>query len=522
MVTRCQAWISGLCAILLATQPTLAAGAAFAAFPPTPESTETSSPTRAPSALDGADRAAEKAPPLEEPIDAEKYVCGPGDQFQINFWGQQNTSIQVVIDTQGRAFVPKVGYVVLDSLTLASAMSTLKAAVAKLYPKLRFDLSLIKPRTFLVHVVGSVSKPGIYQARATDRLTKVLDEAGGGQARDAQDRGAGSNRRIEISRRNGKKLTADLLLYRLRGDTTNNPYLSDGDVIVVPFETHTVAISGGVQRPGRYELVATKDLTELVDVAGGLHSTATTQLPIVVSRRNSTNDNWTQINLRQASPKALPSLALQHDDRVHIPTIGELQRSVLVIGALAGAAQTDESTALRRMPYEEGDTVRRLIDRAGGVAPGADYMNAFITRTSGKETTTIPLDLEALLVSRDMKADVTLKIGDTLNIPFQRRAVMVEGAVVRPGSYAFNPQLRALDYVAIAGGPGKMAQDADTYRLVTQRGKTSTIDDKTFVRPGDTLVIPERHFSRAEVTQIIIGAISLAIMSASVAIVATK
>jgi protein involved in polysaccharide export with SLBB domain len=99
---------------------------------------------------------------------------------------------------------------------------------------------------------------------------------------------------------------------------------------------------------------------------------------------------------------------------------------------------------------------------------------------------------------------------------------MIEGAVVRPGSYPYNPQLRAFDYIAIAGGPGKMAQDTDTFRLVSPRGKTISIDNKTFVHPGDTLVVPERHFSRAEVTQIIISAISLAIMTTSVAIVATK
>jgi len=532
MVGRWQSWIAGICVFLLVTQSTLAVlGETFAPLgtsaeggasstapsktPPNP-SGEVSSELPTPGTVD-------KTQPQEEPIDPEKYTCGPGDQFQLNFWGQQNSSVQLIIDAQGRAFVPKVGHFKLADLTLVEAFATLQNAIATYYPKLKFELSLIKPRTFLVHVVGAVLKPGIYSARATERLTKALTEAGGQRKEDAQGLGSGSIRRIEISRRGGKKLIADLLLYNTKGDTSNNPYLSDGDVIFVPYESLTATISGAVQRPGRYELVGTKDLAELVDLAGGLHSSATKLLPLSISRRDpNNNDNLAQNRYQFSASNALPAVPLQTEDRVHVPSITELQRSVMLVGAIAGTAQTDEATTLRRMPYEQGDTVRSLIERAGGVAVGADYLNAFISRQSGQEKIIIPVDLEALLVNRDMKADRPVQIGDVVNVPFRRRAVMIEGAVVRPGVYQFNPRLRALDYVAIAGGPGKMAQDEDSYRLVTPQGKTSDVDKNTLVQPGDTLVVPERHFSRAEVTQIILGAISLAIMTTSVAIVASK
>src|SRR5690242_16514294 len=42
----------------------------------------------------GAETAATSAPPatiaLEHPIDPDSYVCGAGDTFELNFWGQQN------------------------------------------------------------------------------------------------------------------------------------------------------------------------------------------------------------------------------------------------------------------------------------------------------------------------------------------------------------------------------------------------------------------------------------------------
>ncbi len=458
--------------------------------------------------------------PLEEPIDPARYICGPGDVFQLNFWGRQNLSVRFVIDPTGRAFVPKVGYTSMAGQSLKDASEALRKAVARYYPKLNFDFSLVKPRTFLVHVVGSVRRPGIYSAHATDRLTKVLTEAGGRNMADDKGNASGSLRKIEITRRTGEKLPADLLLYDLQGDTKNNPYLNDGDVVVVPYEGFVATIDGAVQRPGRYELVETKDIAELVKAAGGLRSTATRQLPIDVSRRAAGGDQLSQIHFSLLPSGEAPPVALARDDRVHIPSADEMQRSVMLVGAIAGASQADEATGIKRMPFVQGDTVRTLVERAGGVGVGADYRGSYIVRVHGTEKSIIPLDLEALLIYRDLKADRKVEIGDVVNVPYQRHAIMVEGAVLRPGIYQFNPRLGVHDYIAIAGGPSKMAQDTDSYRLVSPQGKAAPISDKTSVQPGDTLVVPERHFSRAEVTQIIITSVTLAVLAASVGIAA--
>src|SRR5687767_3870279 len=46
---------------------------------------------------------------LEEPIDPAKYICGPGDVFELNFWGQQNFRLKIAVDLEGRTFISKVG-----------------------------------------------------------------------------------------------------------------------------------------------------------------------------------------------------------------------------------------------------------------------------------------------------------------------------------------------------------------------------------------------------------------------------
>jgi len=534
MNSRCQLWVAILNVFLLVAEPVLAAGAgAFGSSRTNPDTSasklgaEVTVPVAPPTAPIEPDpnrtsqQSADAPLPLEEPIDPEKYVCGAGDLFQLNFWGRQNSSHRILIDPSGKAFVPRVGYVRVADMLLKDAMVALHQAVARYYPRLNFDFSLVKPRTFLVHVVGAVSRPGIYGVRATDRVTRALSLASSRDPADAPDTVTGSKRRVEIKRRDGSKLTADLLLYELRGDTQNNPLLLDGDVITVPFESMVATISGAVHRPGQYELVGAKDLAELVQVAGGLRPDSTRQLPIIISRRDASTDRLTQY--RVTFPKdGLPALPISTEDDVHVPGVEELQRSVMLVGAIKGAVQTDEATGSKRIPYQHGDPVRTLIERAGGGGAGADYKGSYIVRMQGAEKIVIPLDLEALLVYRDMKADRPVRIGDIVNVPYQRHAIMVEGAVMRPGVYQFNPRLRADDYIALAGGPSKMAQARDTYRLVSPKGKAELISEKTEIQPGDTLVVPERHFSRAEVTQIIMSGVGLAVAATALVITATR
>src|SRR4051812_39321611 len=241
------------------------------AAPSDPEVVQPERPVLNPSAL--------PALPLEEPIDPDKYICGRGDIFELNFWGRQNFKLRVTVDMEGRTFISKVGYVDIVGKTLRQARAIIKTAVLRYFPGLTFDLSLVEPRTFLVHVVENIPHPGLYTARPVERASNVITRAGGIT-------GNASKRRISVQHRDGTRSTIDLLLYNLTGDTKYNPYLMDGDLIRIPFEDVAVTVGGAVRRPGRYELIQSKDFAELLDIAGGFASTATRQLPIRLVRKN--------------------------------------------------------------------------------------------------------------------------------------------------------------------------------------------------------------------------------------------
>ncbi len=444
------------------------------------------------------------APPtplaLERPVDPNRYRCGPGDGFELNFWGKQNFRLQLVADLEGRLFISRIGLVKVAGRSLAQVRTLVTRKVRRSYPGLNFDFVLTKPREFLVHVVDNVKKPGVYPARPTDRVSAILERAGGI---------TGSQRRIRIRRSDGTQVAADLLLYGITGDIKHNPTVLDGDVIEVPFNGVVVTISGAVQRPGSYELVRTKDLTELLELAGGFRSSVARSLPVRVMRRNARQQAAFSY-VRFGVKGDLPNRALHDEDVVVVRGSNELQRTIRLIGAIAGADPLDPATGSKRLIYVEGDTAQTLIDRAGGITAPGDLRHAYISRPrKGSSPALIPLDLEAILVRKDLSADRPIQLGDEIVVPNARRGVLVEGAVQRPGTYGFNPQFGVAEYLAHAGGRTRTAQDIEDIKLIKSSGASVPYREGVRLQPGDAILVPERNFSRPEIVQIMIAGGSL-------------
>lgn len=441
--------------------------------------------------------------PVEAPIDPDKYICGRGDVFELNFWGRQNFKLRVTADLEGRTFLAKIGYVNIVGKTLTEARRIITQAVHRYYPGVNFDLSLAAPRSFVVHVAGYAGHPGGYVTTSIERVASLLARAGGVN---------GSRRRIDIRRRNGTHVNADLVLYEQTGDLAYNPRLEDGDIVSIPYPGVSVSISGAVKRPGRFELVATKDLKELVELGGGFTSTVTHSLPIrLVHRDAKEHDVETQFPF-SGDERSLPALKLSDNDRVYIPSTLELQRSVLVIGPVPGATAADEVTTVRRFAFVIGSTVRTILEEAGQVGASADLKGGYIRKANG---TTVPVDLEALLVYRDFSADRPVEMGDTIVVPQKRRGIAVEGAVMHPQVYPFSPLFHGNEYVAIAGGPKQNAQSTSDYRIIDSNGRARKFSKNVTLDPGDTILVPERTFSRAEIVSIVLATAGMAISLAS-------
>jgi protein involved in polysaccharide export with SLBB domain len=462
---------------------------------------------------EGAATSASAAPiALEQPIDPDKYTCGAGDTFELNFWGQQNFRLKIAADLEGRVFITKVGYVAVAGKSLTTVRAEVNKKVRSNYPGLKFELTLLAPRSFVVHVAENVARPGAYTAQPVERVSSVLSRAGGS---------TGSRRRILIKHKGGGTAVADLVLYELTGDAIHNPYLLDGDVIVVPVVGIVATISGAVHRPGAYELTGTKDLTELLSLAGGLKSSAVRSLPIRIVRQNQQQrDTFVDLTF---DARAIPNRALENDDRVLVRGTDDLQRSVQLIGAVVGADPLDTATAAKRLPFVEGDTVLSLIERAGGIKAPGDLSRGYISRPKKQgPPELLPLDLESLLVKRDFRADKAIQMGDTIVIPAMQYSVRVEGAVTRAGLYPYNPNFGMAEYVAHAGGRTRSARDLDDAKLIDPNGRSLAYRKNLKPSPGDAILVPERTFTRPEIVQIVIAGAGLVLSGVAITLAATR
>jgi polysaccharide biosynthesis/export protein len=463
----------------------------------------------------GAEREGRSSSPapisIDQPINPDQYMCGPGDVFEINFWGKQNFRLEIAADLEGNAFISKIGFVKIAGKSLTAVRGVVRKLIKRDYPGLGFEVTLKRPRSFIVHVANNVKSPGAYPANATERVATLIARAGDTTK-------VGSRRRIAI-KRDGKELIADLFLYETTGDTKFNPFVLDGDVISVPFPETQVTVGGAVRRPGTYELVGSKDVTELLQLAGGFTTSVAKNLPIRVMHRNA-NQQATYKDLAFAKGSAAPNEPLIDDDEVIVPSAAELQRSVLLIGPVAGADPVDQATTSRRLPYVDGDTVRSLIERAGGIKSPGDLQRSYLSRPrKNEDPLLIPIDLEALIVRRDFSADRPVMMGDTITIPPKRHGIVVQGAVGRPGVYNFNPAFGIAEYVADAGGATRTARDLDEARIIAPDGRRAR---NRGVQPGDVILVPERTFTRPEIVQIVIASAGLLLSGVAITLAASR
>lgn len=462
-------------------------------------------------------RRPDQAPLYESPVEPDSYLVGPGDRLRVDLWGMQELSQEVEVSAEGRVFVPRAGAFSAQGQTLSALRNTIKAGVHRIYPNLNINVGLVRPRSFMVYVTGAVAQPGPYPATALTRASALVPRAA--------PLPRASSRLVEVRRRgNAAKIIVDLDRIAMLGETRADPTLLEGDTIHVPLRDFEVEISGAVKRPGRYELVGTRDVHELLTLAGGLDPSASSSLPL----RHTTRVAGDRQEVRSLPPARAEATVLHAGDRVHVPAIADRQRVVIVEGAIVGGHAAEEpelNVEMRarakavqretsfRTPFVEGDGVRDLLIKAGGLQPWADGSAAYLLRTSAEgRQRRIPVD--AVAISLGKAEEVPIQEGDSLVIPARRESIVVGGAVQHPGLYPYNRDLHPLEYIAFAGGATRSGIPGSA-TVVRRRGGTLRLKDVVTIEPGDIISVPERRLTSSEWVQITLILANLAVGTAA-------
>jgi len=164
---------------------------------------------------------------LEKEINENEYNLGPGDQLAIYILGELEFNFTSEITPEGYILIPTIGSIKISGLTLKNAKEILKSFIKQNYHSSKIEINLVGLRKFRVYVVGEIETPGTYFAQASDRVSDIIEIAGGTKS-------WADDTRIQVFHENNKVDTLNLLDFYAYGNKNNNPTLRGGDVIYIP------------------------------------------------------------------------------------------------------------------------------------------------------------------------------------------------------------------------------------------------------------------------------------------------
>jgi len=477
--------------------------------------------------------------PMEGSVDPNQYILGPSDAFALTFWGSPPLEYTILVTPEGTLLIPTVGEIRVADLSLALAKKRVAEAVEKKYRPGSFSMTLIRPRSMLVSIRGAVSRPGQYLASPVERVEKILIAAAldvkspnttftipafsaVGTPVAAEDirvpkvttitelADRSSTRNIKLIRRNGDTIHVDILKYYATLDNKYNPFLVDGDLIVVPTKALTpnsISIHGAVNAPGRYEFVQGDSLSGFIRLAQGLLEVADPgKVTIYRSEQSSERSQEISVNLDAVMNGTAPDIALQRGDRVLVKYQVDKRKDfyVTVGGEVASPGEypiTRESTKLSDIIRAAGGVTNRALLTSSVVWRKYDKINLpevaqqdylttlrahqfglvdsnyfFSDQKMGRQP--VVVDLKKLIVDRDTSGDVTLRHEDVVYIASNERSVLVQGQVGNPGYVAYVPGANYRYYVHKAGDYQEFADEGEV-RVI--KGGTMS-----WYKPGDT------------------------------------
>lgn len=378
--------------------------------------------------------------PNENAATPQNYQLGPGDQLQIDIWGDNESSEVYDVTPEGRIFISQVGPVQLSGLTISEATARIKRLLKTKYANLgdgsSVSISLTQIRTIQVNIIGEVTTPGSYRLSSFSTVFNALYRAGGVNEN-------GSLRAIKVIR-DGKEIAkVDVYGYLLDGKSESDISLKEGDMIIVPPYVNIVEVTGKVKRPMKYELLENENLTQLFNYAGGFTGDADRK-DFCVVRHTKYEKEVATVAEANAS-----SFVLADGDSVSVSSsIDRFSNKIEVRGCV-----------FRPGSYELGGgiaTVRQLVSQAGGVMEDAFLNRAVILREkSDLNLETVSIDLKKVL--SESGEDVLLKKNDVLIVSSiheleDRGTITILGEVANPGEFTFSENTTVEDVILQAGG----------------------------------------------------------------------
>lgn len=460
---------------------------------------------------------------VDKPIDPEKYIVGPGDEFKVTIMQYEPLELKITVSPDSKIYIPKIGLIEVKENTLKEVYELIKKDIQKVYNTNDIYIVLDKIKQFKVRISGDVKKSMTVNAYSTDRVSEVLDKAGAMKS-------SSSTRNIKLIRGESKELLrVDLVKYFATTDENSNPYVRNGDHIIIPELTEDVDIhiSGEIPlKDSDFEFVEGDSLSTLIRLGQGFLKTSlldsvefvrydqdkrefiSTYLDLNSWRNRVFNFNvklendfplkpGDRVYIRK-NPNWVDKKYVKIEGQVKYPGKYPIQnKNTTVADLIKSAGGFTEDAAPELAEYirrEEADKKDLELERLSRI-PYSDmsesekrYFQSRITEVKGM----MAINIQNAVDNPDSPDNIIVETRDSIVIPKIKNYIIVQGRVNSPGAIIFDSDLNYLDYVAIAGGFGFRADEKETF--ITKPGGRQYLasDFKYKLEPGDVILVPPK------------------------------
>jgi protein involved in polysaccharide export with SLBB domain len=125
------------------------------------------------------------------------------------------------------------------------------------------------------------------------------------------------------------------------------------------------------------------------------------------------------------------------------------------------------------------------------IADMSDLEYEYFKVKSREKPGRVAVDFQKLF-SNGNDGDIKLRNGDVIVVPKISEVINVSGEVANPGLLAYHPDYDYLDYIKLAGGFSFRANKGKVRLIKSITGEWQKAKRNHHLRPGDTILIPEK------------------------------
>lgn len=452
------------------------------------------------------------------------YRINPGDELVVGLTGSvQATNLRLVVDQDGRIFIPKVGPVRVGGVPYRDLQGAIASQVARQYREFRVAVSIGALHGITVYVTGFAAVPGSYTMSSLSTVVNAVLAAGGPAA-------GGSFRSVQV-RRSGRLVSDfDLYDFLLKGEKEGDIVIQNGDVITIAPSGAQVAAIGSLNREAIYEARAGDTLADILRYAGGANTVADLSRLHVLDPK--ADNGWQEL-----TPEVALSRGAERGNVLRVlSAVGMAQPSQRLQSLVTVSGEVQKPG---RYFVKPGTTLDEVVAMAGGLTPQAYPFGAVFIRDSLRRQqqinfekaineTRISLTAAPLVMASAKETDLAFRLAtvnalvdqlrakridgrlvfgesgasqftgtfvvennDELYIPPQSLAVGVYGMVNSSADFRYQPGLMIRDYLNMAGDYSKFA---DKSHLFVIRANGSVLAGRSargaHALPGDLIFVP--------------------------------